>query len=202
MRSDCPQLSERTRGVSQGDVQQLTCSSGSLESVLEELLIQPARQSQSYRVFNFGQLEPVTERNLRPTRAGLCAPASAAVVMVGLGWAPAHGVSLCGVCGGAGARSGHCAGLRTEHSPHWHWPRPGWAAAHGTARRSNLPLATVNWGVRRPQHWCSMKNEASGLEYKYYIACYITDWVERKNVVHGGGGIAPKFVLLSIYYKQ
>ena len=40
-------------------------------------------------------LEPVTERNLRPTRAGLCAPASAAVVMVGLGWAPGHCVSLC-----------------------------------------------------------------------------------------------------------
>ena len=81
--------------MSQCDVRQPTCSSGSLESVLEELLIQPARQSQSYRVFNFGQLEPVTERNLRPTRAGLCAPASAAVVMVGLGWAPGHCVSLC-----------------------------------------------------------------------------------------------------------
>ena len=117
MRSDYPQISERTRGVKLCDVQQPTCSSGSLESVLEELLIQPARQSQSYRVFNFGQLEPVTERNLRPTRAGLCAPASAAVVMVGLGWAPGHCVSLCW-WGVAGARSGHCAGLRTQHSPH------------------------------------------------------------------------------------
>ena len=197
MRSDCPQVSERTGGVAicppaaQGPWSRCWRSSWSSQ------LASPSRTESS------------TSGSWSPSLRGTCGPPGRASAppprprWSWWGWAgPRLTVCHCVGCGGAGARSGHCAGLRTEHSPHWHWPRPGWAAAHGTARRSNLPLATVNWGVRRPQHWCSMKNEASGLEYKYYIACYITDWVERKNVVHGGGGIAPKFVLLSIYYKQ
>ena len=48
-----------------------TCRSSSLQSLLVLLRITPARQSQSYKFFSFGGLEPVTDKNLRPTSEGL-----------------------------------------------------------------------------------------------------------------------------------
>ena len=48
-----------------------TWSSLSSALALVELRIQPARQSHSYNLFNFGGIAPVTDKNLLPTREGL-----------------------------------------------------------------------------------------------------------------------------------